>query len=109
MQELDGQYIFRLEPKPKALTAVVCDTEKPNGIAISADSGTLFFTDNTEKHIFSASIQKNGSVGERQIFASSEKFKLRDFFGHRLDRRPGRHCTLKNRATSTLPDAVLGI
>tara|TARA_R110002096_G_scaffold74283_13_gene176119 strand:- start:150 stop:1109 length:960 start_codon:yes stop_codon:yes gene_type:complete len=76
VKELEGQYIFRLDPESKELTAVVKDAKKPNGIAISEDGKTLFFTDSLSKSIYRAPILGNGTVGEREIFATSELFGL---------------------------------
>ena len=76
VKELEGQYLFRLDPQSKELTAVVKDAEKPNGIAISEDGKSLFFTDSMSKHVYRAPILDDGSVGEREIFAASATFGL---------------------------------
>ncbi len=76
VKELEGQYIFRLDLEAKELTAVVKDAKKPNGIAISEDGKTLFFTDSLSKNIYRAPILDDGTVGEREIFATSELFGL---------------------------------
>jgi len=71
VKELEGQYIFRLDPETKKLT-VVKDAKKPNGIAFSEDGKTLFFTDSMSKNIYRARILDDGTVSGREIFATSE-------------------------------------
>ncbi|NRB74680.1 MAG: SMP-30/gluconolactonase/LRE family protein [Verrucomicrobiales bacterium] len=71
VKELEGQYIFHLDPESLEIRAVVKDANKPNGIAISDDGNTLFFTDSMSKNIYRAAIHEDGSVGEREIFATS--------------------------------------
>ncbi|MDC0291697.1 SMP-30/gluconolactonase/LRE family protein [Verrucomicrobiales bacterium] len=76
VKELEGQYIFRLDPETRELTAVVKDARKPNGIAISEDGKALFFTDSMSKSIYRAPILDDGTLGAREIFATSELFGL---------------------------------
>jgi acetyl esterase/lipase/sugar lactone lactonase YvrE len=76
VKELEGQYIFRLDPETRELTAVVKDAKKPNGIAISEAGKALFFTDSMSKNIYRAPILDDGTVGAREIFATSELFGL---------------------------------
>ena len=71
-KELEGQYIFRLDPESLEIRAVVKDANKPNGIAISQDGDSLFFTDSMSKNIYRVAIHEDGSVGRREIFATSQ-------------------------------------
>lgn len=76
VKELEGQYIFRLDPDTKTLTAAIRDAVKPNGIEISGDGRQLFYTDNTTKDIYRAEIAEDGSITGKEVFATSEKFGL---------------------------------
>jgi gluconolactonase len=46
--ELDGNFVFRLEPATGALSIVASDFDKPNGIAFSPDETRLFVADSGE-------------------------------------------------------------
>jgi acetyl esterase/lipase/sugar lactone lactonase YvrE len=71
VKELDGQYIFRLDPETRQLLAVVKDAKKPNGIAITEDGKWLYYTDSATKHIFRAAIGEGGEVGKSEVFATT--------------------------------------
>ena len=84
VKELEGQYLFRLDPQSKGLTAVVKDARKPNGLAISEDGKSLFFTDSMSKHIYQAPILDDSAVGSRLILrgASGVRQKSISPMGH---------------------------
>jgi gluconolactonase len=44
-RELDKQYVFRLDPATKQVTAVAADLEMPNGLAFSPDEKKLYVAD----------------------------------------------------------------
>ncbi|MEO7300829.1 MAG: SMP-30/gluconolactonase/LRE family protein, partial [Verrucomicrobiota bacterium] len=44
-KEMEGNLVFRFDPKTKQLTAVVKDFDKPNGIAFSNDEKKLYIAD----------------------------------------------------------------
>jgi gluconolactonase len=49
-RELDGNYVFRLDPRSGALTIVADDFVKPNGLAFSPDERQLFIADSGASH-----------------------------------------------------------
>jgi gluconolactonase len=48
--ELDGCYVFRLDPESGELDVVVDDLVKPNGLAFSTDETVLYVTDSGATH-----------------------------------------------------------
>ncbi|MEM9282114.1 MAG: SMP-30/gluconolactonase/LRE family protein [Verrucomicrobiota bacterium] len=76
VKELEGQYIYRFDVETKEVSAVVKDTHKPNGIAISKDGKWLFYTDSSSRDIARVSIREDGTVGDREVFATSQLFGL---------------------------------
>lgn len=70
LKELPGQSVFRFDPKASKLTQAATGFDKPNGIAFSPDEKHLFITDSGTEHVFRMSVNKDGTLGEREIFAS---------------------------------------
>lgn len=48
--ELDGCYVFRLDPGSGELDVVATDLQKPNGLAFSTDESVLYVTDSAVTH-----------------------------------------------------------
>jgi gluconolactonase len=49
--EVDGCYVYRLDPRGKKLTIVARDFEKPNGLAFSPDETKLYIVDTGATHV----------------------------------------------------------
>lgn len=76
IKELDGQYVYRLDPKTQQLTAVVRDADLtlPNGIAFSPDEKWLFVTDSGSDKLYRWPVNPDGTLGAHAVFATfSEK------------------------------------
>lgn len=72
--ELEGNFVFRFDPKSKQLTAVVKDFEKPNGICFSPDEKKLYIADSGPRHhIRVFDVQKNGTLNNGKIFCTIDK------------------------------------
>ena len=41
-QETPGNYVYRLDPVKKSMTAIVTDMPSPNGLCLSPDEATLY-------------------------------------------------------------------
>jgi gluconolactonase len=67
-KELPFNAVFRLAPDG-ALTPVVDDFERPNGLAISPDGRTLYVDDTARGHIRAFDLRDDGSVGNGRVFA----------------------------------------
>ncbi|MEO7300403.1 MAG: SMP-30/gluconolactonase/LRE family protein [Verrucomicrobiota bacterium] len=68
-KEMEGNFVFRFDPKTKQLTAVVKDFDKPNGLAFSPDEKKLYIADSGKPHhIRVFDVQKDGSLATGKVF-----------------------------------------
>lgn len=89
--ELDGCYAFRLAPETGALTLVLKDRVRPNGLAFSPDEKILYVADTGSSHvpglpatIHAYPVNPDGaSLGAPTLFATCPDGK---FDGFRVDR-----------------------
>jgi gluconolactonase len=73
-KELDGNYVYRFDPKTKALTPVIKDFDKPNGLCFSPDESKLYVADSGKpRHIRVFMVGLNGRVDGGKVFASIDK------------------------------------
>jgi gluconolactonase len=75
-QELDGCYVFRLDPGSGQLSVVVDDFSRPNGLAFSPDESILYIADsgfwpdpNGPHHIRAFDVGTEGKVGNSRVIA----------------------------------------
>jgi gluconolactonase len=76
-RELDGCYVFRIDPRTGEIAAVITDMVRPNGIAFSPDEQFLYVADtgvshqqNGPKHIRKFKVSADGkSVSGGEVFA----------------------------------------
>lgn len=68
-QELDFQGVYRLDPVNKALTLLVADFDKPNGLCFSVDESTLFVNDSNRAHIRAFDVMADGSLANDRVWA----------------------------------------
>jgi gluconolactonase len=65
-QELQG--VYYISPDKKSLTRIIEDLKQPNGIVGTPDGKTLFVADIGDNKTWKFSINKDGSVGNKQLF-----------------------------------------
>lgn len=68
-RDYDGCYVFRYDPKTAALTVLVTDFDKPNGICFSPDEKRLYVADSGKpRHIRVFDVQRDGTVANGRVF-----------------------------------------
>lgn len=68
-KEVEGNFVYRLDPKSGDLSLVVKDFDKPNGLCFSPDETKLYVADSGRpKHIRVFDVKENGSVGNGKVF-----------------------------------------
>jgi gluconolactonase len=73
-RELEGCYVFRLDPATGKLAALVKDFDKPNGIAFSPDEEHLYVADSGKpRHIRVFEVQADGTVANGRVFCQIDK------------------------------------
>jgi gluconolactonase len=72
VKELTGQNLYRYDPRTRALTAAALGFGKPNGLAFSPDGKFLYVTDSAGTDILRFAVAADGSLGQREIFATLE-------------------------------------
>ncbi|MEM6615752.1 MAG: SMP-30/gluconolactonase/LRE family protein [Pseudomonadota bacterium] len=87
--EIDGSYVYRIDPLSGAVTAVVTDMVKPNGLAFSPDESVLYIADtgathveDGPRHIRSFAVGEDGTLSGGEVFAISDSGL---FDGFRVD------------------------
>ncbi len=72
--DYEGCFVFRFDPKAKALTVLAKDFDKPNGICLSPDEKKLYVADSgTPRHIRVFDVQRDGSVTGGMVFCQIDK------------------------------------
>ncbi len=66
-RELDFQGVYRLDPDG-ALTLLVDDFEKPNGLAFSVDEKTLYIADTPRRHVRAFDVLEDGTLANGRLF-----------------------------------------
>jgi gluconolactonase len=79
--ELDGCHVYRVDPDG-AVHRVADDFERPNGLAFSADEGTLYISDSRRNHIRRFAVAADGALTGGEVFATCD---AGTFDGLRLD------------------------
>lgn len=87
--EIDGSYVYRLDPDTGALSAVITDMVKPNGLAFSPDESLLYVADtgathveNGPRHIRTYTVHEDGTLSGGEVFATCD---IGLFDGFRVD------------------------
>lgn len=91
-QELPFQGVFRIDPSG-ALTLLVDDFDRPNGLAFSPDERTLYIDDSARRHIRAFAVADDGSLSGGRVFAelTGEGRGVPD--GMKVDREANVYCT----------------
>lgn len=76
--EIDGSFVFRIDPQTREVTAVITDMVKPNGLAFSPDESLLYVADtgathveDGPQHIKTFAVKDTGTVSGGDVFATS--------------------------------------
>lgn len=70
-QEQAASNVFRFDPKTKALTVVIADFDRPNGLCFSPDEKLLYVADSGKTwHIRVFPVKDDGTVGAGKVFAT---------------------------------------
>lgn len=72
--DYEGCFVFRFDPKTKALNVVAKDFDKPNGIAFSPDEQRLYVADSGKPHhIRRFEVQADGTVKGGAVFCQIDR------------------------------------
>jgi gluconolactonase len=72
--ELGGCWVFRFDPKTKALRVLAKDFDKPNGIALSPDGKRLYVADSGRpRHIRVFDVAADGGVSNSRVFRTIDQ------------------------------------
>ena len=91
-EEIGFNGVYRLAPDG-ALTALVTDFNRPNGLAFSPDEKWLYIDDTAEKHLRVFDVQADGSLANGRTFAEVKGEKPGVPDGLRVDTRGSVYCT----------------
>lgn len=70
-RELDFQGVYRLSPDGKALTLLIKDFIKPNGLAFTPDEMILYVNDTEGGHIRAFDVAADGKLSNSRVFAKT--------------------------------------
>ena len=97
--ELDGNYVYRLEPETGNITIAVDQLDRPNGIAFSPDESILYVADTGEpRNVAAFDVADDGeSVENMRIFAVvrpgiADGFRCDEFGNVWTSAHDGVHC-----------------
>jgi gluconolactonase len=79
--ELDGCHVYRIDPAGE-VRRVADDFERPNGLAFSADEGTLYIADSRRNHLRRFTVTDGGTLTGGDVLVTCE---AGTFDGVRLD------------------------
>jgi len=70
-KEIDGNYVFRLDPRSGELTSVVDDFDMPNGLCFSPDEKLLYIADSGKlHHIRVFDVRDDGTLANDRVFCT---------------------------------------
>ncbi|MFN7140545.1 MAG: SMP-30/gluconolactonase/LRE family protein [Limisphaerales bacterium] len=73
-REIEGNYVYRYDPKTKIVTALVKDFDKPNGLCFSPDEKKLYIADSGKpRHIRVFDVQPDGTLANGKVFSEIDK------------------------------------
>ena len=73
-REIDGNWVYRHDPKSKKTTVLVKDFDKPNGLCFSPDEKKLYVADSgAPKHIRVFDVQADGTVSNGKVFCKIDR------------------------------------
>jgi gluconolactonase len=69
-REIDTESVYRIDPDNLAVTQVITDVEKPNGVLLSPDGKTLYVADSNprgKRQLLSFPLKEDGVVGPKKV------------------------------------------
>jgi gluconolactonase len=74
-QETPGNYVYRLDPDGTTLTAVVTDTDRPNGLCFAPDESVLYVADSgmQTRHIRAFTVNLDATLSGGEVFATLDQ------------------------------------
>ena len=69
--QLDFHGVYRLDPRDNALTLLVADFNRPNGLCFSPDESLLYINDTPENHIRVFNVEADGKLTNGRLFAQT--------------------------------------
>lgn len=72
-REIEGNWVYRYDPKTKKTTALVKDFDKPNGLCFSPDEKKLYVADSGRPRHIRVFEVKGDSVGDGKVFCQIDK------------------------------------
>ena len=73
-KEMDGNYVYRFDPKKKTTTLVAKEFDMPNGLCFSPDEKKLYVADSGKpKHIRVFDVQADGTLKGGEVFCKIDK------------------------------------
>jgi gluconolactonase len=92
-QELPFQGVYRLDPDDGALTVLVDDFDKPNGLCFSPDERHLFISDTNRYHIRVFEVRTDGTLANGRVWAEMSRQGVGVPDGMKVDRDGDLYCT----------------
>lgn len=92
-QELSFQGVYRLDPASHALTLLVDDFDKPNGLCFSVDETLLYINDTTRAHIRVFDVLPDGTLANGRLWAELEPLGVGVADGMKCDAAGNIYCT----------------
>ncbi|HEX7859953.1 MAG TPA: SMP-30/gluconolactonase/LRE family protein [Verrucomicrobiae bacterium] len=72
-REIEGNWVYRVDPKTKKATAVIKDFDKPNGLCFSPDESKLYVADSGRPRHIRVFEVKGETVSEGKVFCTIDK------------------------------------
>ena len=72
-QETPGNYVYRLDPVKKSMTAIVTDVPTPNGLCLSPDESTLYVANSGKPPEIRAYAVSTAAPFKGRVFATIDK------------------------------------
>lgn len=66
----DGEHVYYVSPDRQRVVRVVDDMVRPNGLVGTPDGKTLYVTDHGSKRTYAFTIQADGTLSDKRLFAS---------------------------------------
>ena len=110
--EIGAAHVYRLDPETGAVSAVVTDRVRPNGLAFSPDESVLYVADTGETHVKDTprAIHAYAVGADGETLADSKTFAVCDngfFDGFRLDGRGNLWTSSADSVRAYAPDGTL--
>jgi gluconolactonase len=85
--------VYRLDPATNALSLLVDDFDRPNGLCFSTDEHSLFVNDSAHNHIRSFNLQDDGTLSNGRVWAQLVGEGVGPADGLKIDSEGNVYCT----------------